>query len=153
MVVCVFNWFGSALVGLFIFFVGIWLISYLVVWYWSLSCHFYSGFLSWVWFELKWNGFSTFCFLNFRINIIFSLFVLMGSLPLLRLCLCLWILRSGDISGMISDRSLSSTAKCSGVWTVDLLLKSASKMEINDVVMWPYILPLDLVDATCHLPI
>ena len=83
----------------------------------------------------------------------FSLFVFMGSLPLLRLCLCLWILRSGDISRMISDGSLSSTAKCSGVWTVDLLLKSASKMEINDVVMWPYILPLDLVDATCHLPI
>ena len=153
MCLCVFNWIRCALVGLFIFFVGIWLISDLVVWHWALSCHFYSEFLSWVRFELKWNGFSPFCFFIFIINIIFSLFVLMGSLPLLRLCLCLWILRSDDISGMISDGSLSSSAKCSGVWTTDLLLKSARKMEINDVVMWPYILSLDFVDATCHLPV
>ena len=150
---CVFNWFGSALVHLFIFFVGICLISDLVVWYWALSCHFYSGFLYWVWIELKWNGFSPFIFFIFIINISFSLFVLMGFLPFLRLYLCLWILRSGDISSMISDRSLSSTVKCSGVWKVDLLLKNVGKIEINDVVMWPYILPLDFIDATCHLPI
>ena len=35
---------------------------------------------------------------------------------------------------------------------MDLLLKSVGKIEINDVVTWPYILPLDFVDAMCHYP-
>ena len=35
---------------------------------------------------------------------------------------------------------------------MDLLLKSVGKIEINDVVTWLYILPLDFVDATCHYP-